>query len=128
MRWLGVKPLANLFPFDGTKSRRGCLDYRNHREHNMPNYYFHVDNGEFSPDTDGVDLPDLNAAYREAVRAAGEIINESNRSFWEHMMPWMMNVTDDENRLLFTLQFSAKVPSGEARYIPRERETKNPLA
>jgi hypothetical protein len=87
----------------------------------MPIYHFHVDNGEFNPDRDGIDLPDLDAARMEAVRAAGEIINESNRSFWEHMTPWMMNVTDDENRLLFTLQFSAKVPSGEAYYVAAGR-------
>lgn len=43
----------------------------------MPLYYFHVDNGEFSPDTVGVDLPDLGAARREAVRAAGEIITRA---------------------------------------------------
>lgn len=60
--------------------------------------------------------------------AAGEMINDSKQSFWEHMTPWIMNVTDDQNRLLFTLQFAAKVPSGQALYIPREGEAKNPLA
>ncbi|TPI57674.1 MULTISPECIES: hypothetical protein [unclassified Mesorhizobium] len=85
----------------------------------MTTYYFHVDNGEFIPDGDGVDLPDLDAARQEAVRAAGEMINESKRSFWEGMTPWIMNMTDDENHLLFTLQFAAKVPSGNALYIPQ---------
>ncbi|RWD73286.1 hypothetical protein [Mesorhizobium sp.] len=94
----------------------------------MPIFHFHVDNGEFNPDDEGVDLPDLDAARQEAVRAAGEMINDSKQSFWEHMTPWIMNVTDDQNRLLFTLQFAAKVPSGQALYIPREGEAKNPLA
>ncbi|WP_141245109.1 hypothetical protein [Mesorhizobium sp. WSM3860] len=85
----------------------------------MPRYFFHVDNGEFIPDQAGIDLPDLNAARREAVRAAGQMIDDSQQSFWEHMTPWNMHVTDDDSRLLFTLQFGAKVPSGEARYIPR---------
>ncbi|RUX33440.1 hypothetical protein EOA23_06650 [Mesorhizobium sp. M2A.F.Ca.ET.042.01.1.1] len=93
-----------------------------------PFFHFHVDNGEFNPDDEGVDLPDLDAARQEAVRAAGEMINDSKQSFWEHMTPWIMNVTDDQNRLLFTLQFAAKVPSGQALYIPREGEAKNPLA
>ncbi|RUX19015.1 MULTISPECIES: hypothetical protein [unclassified Mesorhizobium] len=85
----------------------------------MTTYYFHVDNGTFIPDPEGVDLPDLDAPRLEAVRAAGEMINDSKQSFWEHMTPWIMNVTDDRDRLLFTLQFAAKVPSGEPVYIPR---------
>ncbi|MDG4898472.1 hypothetical protein P9272_33640 [Mesorhizobium sp. WSM4976] len=84
----------------------------------MPIYHFHVDNGEFTPDPNGIELPDLAAARTEAVRAAGQIINDSNQSFWEHMTPWIMNVTDGDDQLLFTLQFGAKVPSGRARYIP----------
>jgi hypothetical protein len=85
----------------------------------MPTYYFHIDNGTFVPASEGVDLPDLDAVRREAVRAAGEIINDSKQSFWEHRGPWIMHVTDYENQLLFTLEFVAKVPSGKALYIPQ---------
>ncbi|WP_167506978.1 MULTISPECIES: hypothetical protein [unclassified Mesorhizobium] len=53
----------------------------------MPIYYCHVDNGTFNSDDEGVDLPDLDAARLEAVRAAGEMINDSKQSFWEHMTP-----------------------------------------
>ncbi|OBQ82383.1 DUF6894 family protein [Mesorhizobium japonicum] len=53
----------------------------------MPRYFFHVDNCEFIPDQAGIDLPDLNAARREAVRAAGQMIDDSQQSFWEHMTP-----------------------------------------
>ncbi|TPI12462.1 hypothetical protein FJW06_17030 [Mesorhizobium sp. B4-1-3] len=88
----------------------------------MTRFYFHVDNGTFTPDPDGVDLPDLDAARVEAVRAAGEMINDNKQSFWQHMTPWIMNVTDDANRLLFTLQFAAKIPSGDALYIPRTQD------
>ena len=84
----------------------------------MPRYFFHVDNGEFVPDETGIDLPDLHAARREAVRAAGEMIDDARQSFWEHLTPWNMHVTDAKDRLLFTLQFGAKIPSGDARYIP----------
>ncbi|PBB94731.1 hypothetical protein [Mesorhizobium sp. WSM3862] len=85
----------------------------------MPTYHFHVDNGTFVPDANGVELLDLAAAQVEAVRAAGEMINEAKQSFWNHQTPWIMHVTDGENRLLFSLQFGAKVPSGDALYIPR---------
>lgn len=86
----------------------------------MPRYFFHIDNGTFVPDRDGIELADLVAARIEAVRAAGEMINEARHSFWEHGTPWNMHVTDGDRRLLFTLQFAAKVPSGEALYVPRE--------
>ena len=89
----------------------------------MPRYFFHVDNGEFIPDKTGTDLADLNAARVAAVRAAGEMINESGPSFWEHQTPWNMHVTDVDRMLLFTLQFGAKVPSGEALYIPNTDES-----
>ena len=84
----------------------------------MPRFFFHVDNGEFVPDRVGTDLPDVNAARMEAVRAAGEMINDAKESFWEHLTPWLMHVTDVDNRLQFTLEFVAKVPSGTALYIP----------
>lgn len=96
----------------------------------MTTYYFHVDNGTFFPGTEGVDLPDLDAARLEAVRAAGEMIIDSGQSFWEHMTPWIMNVTDDRYRLLFTLQFAAKVPSGESSTslggIDRQKKARRP--
>lgn len=50
----------------------------------MPTYYFHIDNGTFVPDNEGVDLPDVDAARREAVRAAGEMINDSRQSLGAH--------------------------------------------
>jgi len=86
----------------------------------MPRYFFHIDNGEFVPDPTGTELPDLDAARLEAVRAAGEMIIEAKESFWEHQTPWNMHVTDGGRRLLFTLQFATKVPSGDALYIPEE--------
>lgn len=85
----------------------------------MPRYFFHVDNGKFVPDATGTELPGLHAARVEAVRASGEMINDVSSEFWEEMSPWNMHVTDDAKRLLFTLQFYAKVPSGEVLFVPR---------
>ena len=94
----------------------------------MPRYFFHVDNGEFIPDPSGTELPDIQAARVEAVQAAGEMINEKGQSFWEHMTPWVMNVTDSNKRLLFTLEFVAKVPSGEAFYAPEIQTGTSPAS
>ena len=68
-------------------------------------------------------MPDLQAARREAVRAAGEMIDEAQESFWDHLSLWNMHVTDSDHRLLFTLTFGAKIPSGDARYIPDQAAT-----
>lgn len=87
----------------------------------MPTYHFHVDNGTFIPDPAGTDLPNLDAAQVEAVRAAGEMINDTKQSFWTHKTPWIMHVTDDRNRLLFSLQFAAKGPFGRCLVYPENR-------
>jgi len=43
----------------------------------MPRYYFHVrEGGEISRDREGQDLPDAEAARREAVNASREILGE----------------------------------------------------
>jgi hypothetical protein len=43
----------------------------------MPRYYFHVREGSvFSRDSEGQDLPDAEAARREAVSASREILGE----------------------------------------------------
>ena len=86
----------------------------------MPLYFFHVDNGEFVPDPIGTELADLEAAKLEAVRAGCEMIGDASEAFWELQTPWNMHVTDADRRLLFTLQFGVKVPSGEARFIPKD--------
>jgi len=44
----------------------------------MPQFYFHVqDETGFTPDPEGQDLPDAEAARREAVSATREILGET---------------------------------------------------
>jgi hypothetical protein len=42
----------------------------------MPRYYFHVEDHHTDIDEVGTELPDLEAARSEAVRAAGEILRD----------------------------------------------------
>ena len=43
----------------------------------MPRYYFHVrEGGELSRDTEGQDLPNVEAARREAIAASREILGD----------------------------------------------------
>ena len=90
----------------------------------MPIYFFHVDDGEFLPDHEGTDLPDHDAAAAEAISTAGQILAEVDGGFWTHSKPWVMHVTDAHQRLLFSLHFSAEIPSGEVRYDTRQSSRK----
>lgn len=40
----------------------------------MPRFFFHLHNGEECPDTEGVELADVEAARQEAIRSARSIM------------------------------------------------------
>jgi hypothetical protein len=86
----------------------------------MPRYFFHVDDGFSVPDSIGAELPDLDAARAEAVKAAGSILKDFDGDFWARGKPWLMSVTDEQGLLQFALRFSAMVPSGPVTFLPGE--------
>lgn len=90
----------------------------------MPKFHFHVDDGTLVADGDGTDLPDLEAAQSEAVKAAGELLRELDGRLWQGDKTWLMHVTDENDTLLFSLNFSAKVSAGHAKYLPVEEQCK----
>ena len=73
----------------------------------MPRYFFHVDHHESEPDGEGSELPDIQTARAQAVRLCGEMIQELDGTFWKAPL-WQLKVTDHDQRLLFTLTFSAE--------------------
>lgn len=73
----------------------------------MPRYFFHLSHRASRPDTEGSELPDLQAARAAAVRLCGEIIQEIDGSFWDAPL-WQLRVTDQDQQTLFTLTFSAE--------------------
>lgn len=75
----------------------------------MPRYHFHVQDGQFIPDVEGEELPDLAAAKEMAVEAFGEMVKGLKNTFWQQGTPWHMRVTDSDERLLFTMTLSADV-------------------
>mgnify|MGYP001314960478 CR=1 FL=1 len=87
----------------------------------MPRFFFHIDDGRFMRDETGTELEGIADARSQAVIAAGEFLAETDGKFWDHGQPWRMQVTDEHDRLLFTLRFSAEVPSGEIIFQPRGR-------
>ena len=49
----------------------------------MPRYFFHIEDGEFTRDQVGMELPDDVAAKVEGVRRAGESLAKRPQHFWE---------------------------------------------
>src|SRR4051795_8482442 len=74
-------------------------------------YYFHLKDGITILDSEGTDLPDLNAVRRTALATATEILGgmKTGPAFWSGE-PWELWVTDQsEGRgtRVLTLQFAA---------------------
>jgi hypothetical protein len=69
----------------------------------MPRYFFHIDDGHSSRDSDGYDLLDLETAKCEAIEMAGSIICEAGATFWDRG-EWGMTVADSAGLTLFNLQ------------------------
>ncbi len=68
----------------------------------MPRFYFHIHDGEFIPDEDGTELPDVSAARIEAARYAGQLLANKPEQAWE-TEGWSVEVTDDHRLVLFKL-------------------------
>lgn len=73
----------------------------------MPRYFFHVIDGASFRDETGTELPDIDAARAQAIRLSGEILQETGARFWNGTA-WKLIVTDNDERTLFELRFSAE--------------------
>jgi hypothetical protein len=69
----------------------------------MARYYFHLRNGgELVIDDEGVDLPDLSAAKREAMQAARELLAEAIRA-GKTRVPEAYVIADEAGRALASI-------------------------
>jgi hypothetical protein len=73
----------------------------------MPRCFFHLKDGRDYPDDVGTELPDVQAAQTEAVKTSGELLRDLGHNFWDNG-DWKLVVTDDRQKPLFTLRFSAE--------------------
>jgi hypothetical protein len=73
----------------------------------VPRFFFHVRDGKDLPDTEGSELPDLDAIRTEAIRASGEMLRDSKgrAEFWSGD-DWAMTVMDDKGGMVLTLRFA----------------------
>ncbi len=75
----------------------------------MPRFYFHVCNGNgFTEDEDGRELPDLEAARAEAIRAARDIMASDVRSGMLDLSSFI-EIEDEGRQLRHTLGFEEAV-------------------
>ena len=70
----------------------------------MPQFHFNVYDGISTHDREGTALPDVHEARREALRRVSALLDEEviRDRLGEN---WRMEVTNDEGRLLFRLDF-----------------------
>lgn len=72
----------------------------------MPRYFFHIDEARCHIDTEGLDLPDLEAAKREALKIIGELmIDNAVGGMWS-IGGWSMTVAGECAQELFVIRLS----------------------
>ena len=76
----------------------------------MPRYFFHVRDRQDLRDTEGTELPSLDAVRLEALRASGEMLrgHKGEPEFWSGE-DWTMSVQDEAGRPVLTLRFSSEL-------------------
>lgn len=73
----------------------------------MPRYYFNVRNHVDSEDLDGVELPDLQTAKREAAKDIADIVKTSSNDSRNHWSEWSIEVCDGERKIVLVVPFSS---------------------
>ena len=81
----------------------------------MARFYFHLRAGdELVPDEEGIDLPDLSAARREAIEAARELLAEAIKD-GRPEVPEAFVIADEEGREIDTVPLAAVLPENLKR-------------
>lgn len=73
----------------------------------MPRYFFNVHNVAPTIDCEGEELPNDEAAWREATTYAGALLNDIDGKF-RPGEDWSPEVTDDARKSLFFITISSK--------------------
>lgn len=68
----------------------------------MPIYHFHSADGGREVDESGIELPGLREARDQAIRFSGAILTHNPQQLWTSGH-WRVEVTDEDNALLFTV-------------------------
>ncbi len=87
-------------------------------------YFFHLHDGAFVADREGIEFPDWQAASARALDRAGEVVRAHGAKFWkgEHLR---IVVTDAVGTALFELRLSGHLPLDEDILGPHEPKLLN---
>jgi hypothetical protein len=72
----------------------------------MPMYFFDLRDSDTLVDSDGTDLPDVNAARTHANNVARELMFKSKGLFNDRWSNWSMAVHDADGEELFSFPFT----------------------
>ena len=115
---------VSLTTFRQQRLRDTACSRQQRSEHAVPRFYFHVEDGYSSPDNDGIELRDIDAAKTEAVRFAGAILKDCGAKFWKSSTEWRMVVTNAADHPVFTLRFAADESARNEPYRPATASVK----
>jgi hypothetical protein len=73
----------------------------------MPTFYFNVSNHRSLEDTEGTDLPTLEAARQHAFTVAREIMQHRKEMLGKPWSDWTMRVTDSKGQEVFSFRIAA---------------------
>ena len=73
----------------------------------MPRYFFNVLYNRAELDEQGEDLPDAQAAWREATKTAGQILRDLDGGL-RPGQEWRLEVTDENAKRLYVLRVIAE--------------------
>lgn len=78
----------------------------------MPRYYFHVVNGDFFPDTEGMECATAEQIKAQAVEVAGSMLRDQGLMLWQTGR-FDMFVCDEANKTHLRLSFKAEDLRGD---------------
>lgn len=78
----------------------------------MARYYFHVINGDFFPDTEGLECASAEDVKAKAVEIAGSMLRDQGVTLWQTGR-YDMFVCDEHNKTHLRLSFHAEDVKGD---------------
>ncbi|MGF6431299.1 DUF6894 family protein [Bradyrhizobium elkanii] len=73
----------------------------------MPRYFFHIQHGKRDPDEIGMDLQDIDAAWKEGTVTAGRFLQDLDGTL-KPGQEWRMEITDETGDLIWVLRLLAE--------------------
>ena len=90
----------------------------------MPHFYFHTETDVRTTDTEGVEFSSYEAAKHEAIRTAGQMMQDTPHVFWGSR-PWNVSVTNADCLILWEIYLDGQT-SAAGRALERNRKAEEP--